>query len=80
MTIKEFAKILRARQQRLGSVPRVVLRRLSDREIVDSYRFCSACGAELIATKKMEDIIARAAKADVEKIITEIYEHICRGR
>jgi hypothetical protein len=55
MTKHDLAKRLRQRQYEKGLVPKKLIRRLSDDQIIDSYITCANCG-----TKQVNDPVALA--------------------
>jgi len=64
MDKKKFAEELRKRQIKLGLVSRELIDKLSEEEIIETYRICSACGAPVFELEDLESALKEGKTAD----------------
>lgn len=72
---------LRQRQIRLGEVDPVIIRTLSDDDIIDAYITCSCCGEKQVTGKALLRAIEQAVSTDdFLTICAETAESLSRAR
>jgi hypothetical protein len=80
MDKKKFVEELRKRQIKLGLVSREFIDKLSEDEIIETYRICSACGAPLFELEELEFALKEGRTTD--EVLDILYQpkKVCEVR